>query len=82
VEHAWIKRTYGDRLAFSGGLGVQSVLPFGTPAEVREHVRQTILTLGANGGLIIGPSHVIERDTSLDNIFAMLAAIDEFGGYQ
>ena len=81
VDHSWIKATYGDRLAFSGGLGVQSVLPFGTPGEVREHVRATIQSLGAGGGLIIGPSHVIERDVPKGNIFAMLQAIDEFGNY-
>lgn len=81
VEHAWIKDAFGERLSFAGGLGVQSVLPFGTPEEVREHVRVTIQTLGAGGGLIVGPSHVLERDTSTANIMAMIAAIDEFGGY-
>ncbi len=81
VDHRWIKATYGDRLAFAGGLGVQSVLPFGTPEQVREHVRQTIRTLGQGGGLIVGPSHVLERDTPLQNIFAMLDAMDEFGKY-
>jgi uroporphyrinogen decarboxylase len=81
VDHAWIKETYGDQLAFCGGIGVQSVLPFGSPEEVREHVHAVIQTLGADGGLIIAPSHVIERDVSLDNIEAMLNAIDEFGNY-
>ena len=81
VDHAWIKATYGDRLSFSGGLGVQSVLPFGTPDEVREHVRATIATLGEGGGLIVGPSHVIERDVPMENILAMLEAIDEYGKY-
>ena len=81
VDHAWIKQAFGDKLSFSGGLGVQSVLPFGTPEQVRQHVKDTIQTLGAGGGLIIGPSHVIERDTSLENIQAMLQAIDDFGTY-
>jgi uroporphyrinogen decarboxylase len=81
VEHAWIKAAFGEKLAFSGGLGVQSVLPFGTPEEVREHVRTTIKTLGAGGGLIVGPSHVIERDVKIENILAMLSAMDEFGTY-
>ena len=79
VDHAWVKQTFGGQLAFSGGLGVQSVLPFGSPEEVREHVRATIQTLGAGGGLIVGPSHVIERDVKLENILAMLQAIDDFG---
>ena len=81
IDHAWVKQTYGDRLAFSGGLGVQSVLPFGTPDEVREHVRATIATLGAGGGLVVGPSHVVESDVPTANIMAMLSAIDEFGTY-
>lgn len=81
VDHRWVKATYGDRLAFSGGLGVQSVLPFGTPEEVREHVRETIQALGPGGGLIVGPSHVIERDISIENIVAMERAIDEYGVY-
>ena len=82
VDHTWIKQTYGDQLAFCGGIDVQSVLPFDTPEEVRQHVRQVIENLGAGGGLIIAPSHVIERDVSVENIEAMLSAIDEFGGYE
>ena len=82
VDHRWIKETYGSQIAFWGGLGVQSVLPFGTPDEVRQHTRTVIETLGAGGGLVIGPSHVIERDTSLANIFAMLEAIDTYGNYK
>lgn len=81
VEQRWIKAEFGERLSFSGGLGVQSVLPFGTPEEVRAHVKEVIQTLGAGGGLIVGPSHVVERDVPLENILAMLAAIDDFGRY-
>lgn len=80
VDHRWVKATYGDRLAFNAGLGVQSVLPFGMPEDVRRHVREVIETLGAGGGLVIGPSHVIERDTPLENILAMIEAIDRYGG--
>lgn len=82
VDAAHLKHTYGDRLAFWGGLGVQSVIPFGTPEEVREHVRQQIETLGANGGYVVAPSHVLERDTPWENLKAMVAAIDEFGVYE
>lgn len=81
VDHRRVKEVYGGELAFSGGLGVQSVLPFGTPEQVREHVRETIQVLGDGGGLIVGPSHVIERDVPLENILAMLKAIDDFGVY-
>lgn len=77
VDHAWVKAAYGGRLAFSGGLGVQSVLPFGSPEDVYAHTRAAIQTLGQGGGYIVGPSHVIERDVPLENILAMLQAMDE-----
>jgi uroporphyrinogen decarboxylase len=81
VDHHWVKEQFGDKLAFNAGLGVQSVLPFGTAEEVKKHVHEVIDILGAGGGLIIGPSHVIERDTPLENILAMIEAIDEYGVY-
>lgn len=77
VDHAWVKATYGRDLSFSGGLGVQSVLPFGSPDEVRAHTRAAIATLGQGGGFIVGPSHVVERDVPLENFLAMMAAIEE-----
>jgi uroporphyrinogen decarboxylase len=81
VDQARVKREYGHRLAFWGGLGVQSVLPFGTPDEVRSHVKGVIEALGADGGLVVGPAHVLERDTPIENILAMKQAIDEYGEY-
>ena len=82
VDHQAIKAAYGDRIAFSGGLGVQSILPFGTPEEVREHTRATINTLGAGGGFIVGPAHLIERDIPRENFVAMVEAIDRYGMYE
>ena len=79
VDHAWVKQTYGDRIAFAGGIGVQSVLPHGTPDEVRAHVRDVIHTLGAGGGLLVAPAHVIETDTPIENVLAMVEAIDAYG---
>jgi uroporphyrinogen decarboxylase len=81
IDIRWVKSTFGDQLAFYGGLGVQSVLPFGKSDEVRSHVRETIKILGAGGGLVIGPSHVIERDTPIENILAMQDAIDQYGRF-
>ena len=82
VDHRWIKETYGDRLSFAGGIGVQSILPFGTPEQVSEHVREVIRTLGAGGGLLVAPAHLIEADVSIENIQAMIAAIDAYGDYR
>ena len=43
MEPAFLKREYGKDLTFwSGGIDTQKILPYGTPAEIRDHVRRNI----------------------------------------
>jgi uroporphyrinogen decarboxylase len=69
-----LKREHGDRLAFCGGVSVQRTLPFGSPAQVREEVRQRVSVLGAGGGYILGPSHAIQAGTPVENVLAFFDA--------
>jgi len=66
-----LKRDFGDRLCFEGGVSVQKTLPFGTPDDVRREVRDRIRVLGRRGGYILGPSHAIQAGTPPENIAAM-----------
>jgi uroporphyrinogen decarboxylase len=70
-----IKREYGDRLCFRGSVDEQHTLPFGTPAEVESEVLKRLRTLGKNGGLIIGPAHIVQLDTPLENFWALVNTI-------
>jgi uroporphyrinogen decarboxylase len=72
-----LKRQFGDRLCFHGGIGVQSLLPFGTPQEVREEVRHKIEALGAGGGYILSPSHSVLADVPPENIMALIETVQE-----
>jgi len=78
---ARLKREYGRHLAFWGSIGVQSNLPFGTPADVRDEVRERMDTIGRGGGLVIAPSHVIPPETPWENVVAFFDAVEELGGY-
>lgn len=71
MEPAGLKKDFGDKICFHGGLCTQSTLPFGTPEAVRDEVLDRVATLGVGGGYIIAPSHNIQPDTSCDNILAM-----------
>ena len=74
LDHAWLKQTFGDRLAFYGGLSQQTVLSRGTPADVRAAVAECAHALAADGtGLLIGPSHRMTSEIPLENVDAMLA---------
>jgi uroporphyrinogen decarboxylase len=78
-DPVWLKRKFGQDLSFWGSIGVQSTLPFGTPNEVQAEVQQRIEVLGAGGGLVIAPSHVIPPETPWQNIVAFFDAVEEFG---
>ena len=77
-----IKGKYGDRLALWGTIGIQTVLPFGTPEDVRREVKHRIETVGRDGGLVLGPTHTIEPEVPWENIAALYHAIDEYGVYR
>ncbi len=72
-----MKRRYGDRLCFHGGVGIQTLLPFGTPQQVRAEVRRLIREVGAGGGFILSPSHAVLSDTPVENLIALIAAVQE-----
>ena len=74
MDPAVLKRRFGDRLCFEGGVSVQTTLPFGTPEEVRAEVEELICVLGKDGGYILGPSHAIQAGTPPENIVALFDA--------
>ena len=80
MDPAELKRVYGDRLLFWGSIDEQKTLPFGTPADVREEIALRLRTIGAGGGLILGPTHHVQLDTSLENFWAMIETIRETPG--
>ena len=81
MDPARIKREYGQDLAFWGGVGTQTTMPFGTAAEVRQVVKQLIETVGAGGGFLIAPTHVVEPEVPWENILAFMDAVEEYGRY-
>jgi uroporphyrinogen decarboxylase len=80
MDPAAIKRRYGDRLSFWGTISVQRTMPFGTPDDVRAEVRARIRDVGAGGGLILAPAHVLGPETPWENIVAFFEAADAMCG--
>lgn len=66
-----LKKQYHGRLAFHGGMSIQRVLPFGTPAEVRQATR-CLIEAGRPGGYIFAPSHTVPPDVPPANLLAMM----------
>ena len=75
VLYVALKHDYGDQLLFWGSIDEQKTLPFGTADDVREEIRLRLKTIGAGGGLILGPTHHVQLDTPLENFRAMVETI-------
>lgn len=75
MDPEWLKKTYGDKLIFFGGICVQDLLPKGTPATIQKEIKRRVEILGKNGGYILAPAHNIQADTSVENVLAMFEAI-------
>jgi uroporphyrinogen decarboxylase len=67
-------RDYADRLIVYGGLDNCVIIPNGTAAQVRAHVRHLFETLGRHGGLIAS-SHDIPFHVPMENLEAMVDEI-------
>jgi uroporphyrinogen decarboxylase len=81
MDAAWLKRTYGHRLAFCGGVDQREVLPHGTPGDVEQEVRRRIGELGPGGGYLLAPTHDIQSDTPVENVLAVFEAAQRWGSY-
>jgi uroporphyrinogen decarboxylase len=75
LDHTWLKSTFGTQLAYYGGISTQTVLPYGSPAEVQQAVARCKTELAPNGtGLLLAPSHRMMSDIPMANVAAMLEA--------
>jgi uroporphyrinogen decarboxylase len=73
LDPARLRAAY-PQLNMHGTIGTQSTMPFGTPDEVRRVVRERIDSCGRAGRLILGPTHVLEPDVSIENFEAYVEA--------
>jgi uroporphyrinogen decarboxylase len=69
-----LKKAYGDRITFHGGLGSQTTIPFGTPSSIRDEIGNLCREMGRGGGYILKPAKAVRDETPLENALAVLDA--------
>ena len=57
-------------------------MPFGTPEEIEEVVKLRMATIGKGGGYVIAPTHLLQDEVPLENVFALYEAIEKYGYYE
>ena len=79
MEREGLKRDFGDKLIFHGGVDNQYTIPFGTVDEVKQEVIDNLRILGDGGGYIIAPCHNIQSVGPAENVVALYEAGYEYG---
>lgn len=77
-----IKEQFGGRIVFwGGGADTQTVLPYGTPEEVAQQVKERIEIFAPGGGFIFTPVHNLQYGVPPENVDAMIEAAKKYGKY-
>jgi len=74
-----LKERFGERLVFwGGGVDTQHTLPFGTPAQVREQVRERLEAFAHGGGFVFAAVHNIQAGIPVENLLALFEAVRDY----
>ncbi|MCF7855892.1 MAG: hypothetical protein K9N51_13925 [Candidatus Pacebacteria bacterium] len=77
MDLATLKKEYGDKLTFWGGISTQRALPFGSPEEVKQETRRVRSLMSQGGGYILAPAQEIQGDVPAENIMALIEVAKE-----
>ena len=70
-----LKRKWGDKITFWGGLGTQSTIPFSAPGEIRGEIRRLRSEMSRGGGYILAPAKPLRPENPTANA---VAVVEEF----
>jgi uroporphyrinogen decarboxylase len=77
-----LKDKVGGRLAFWGAIDQQHLLPEGSAEEIETDVAEKIRVLGAGGGYMCSPAHIVQSDVSMENMETFISAVKKHGTYK
>jgi len=79
MEREGLKKDFGQKVLFHGGVDNQYTLAQGSVAEVEQEVLDNLSILGKDGGYILAPCHNIQAVSPPENIVAMYRTGHENG---
>ena len=81
MSPAYLKKTFGGRLAFHGCISTAGPVAFGTPADVVRSCRETLDIMMPGGGYCFAPTHALQDNSPTENVVAMYDTAREYGVY-
>jgi uroporphyrinogen decarboxylase len=81
MSPAYLKKTFGGRLAFHGCISTAGPVATGSVAEVTTYCRRTLEIMMPGGGYCFAPTHCLQDNSPTENVVAMYAAAQKYGRY-
>ena len=76
-----LKKEFGKKISFHGGIDSQNILPLGSENDVKNEVIKKIAGVAPGGGFILSSSHNIQNDVPIENIITMYNTAYNYGFY-
>ncbi len=81
MSPAYLKKTFGGRLAFHGCISTAGPVAYGTMEEVREYCRNILEIMMPGGGYCFAPTHSLQDNSPTENVVAMYETARQNGIY-
>jgi uroporphyrinogen decarboxylase len=78
MEFNEVHDRFGERVSFWGTLGTQQLLPYGSGEEVKKITLERLEKCGTKGGIVIGPTHIVEPEVPWENLMSIIDAANEY----
>lgn len=81
MSPAYLKSTFGGRLAFHGCISTAGPVSFGTVDDVVAECRETLDIMMPGGGYCFAPTHALQDNSPTENVVAMYETVRKYGVY-
>ena len=81
MSPAYLKGTFGGRLAFHGCISTAGPVTWGTVQDVIGECRETLEIVMPGGGYCFAPTHMLQDNSPTENVVAMYETAHKYGRY-
>ena len=81
MSPAYLKKTFGHRLAFHGCISTGGPVAFGSVEDTVRNCRETLDIMMPGGGYCFAPTHSLQDNSPTENVVAMYKTAQEHGKY-